>query len=125
MIYHYPFKLEYPVNEDEIWGAAEYLARENMARYYDGKARDHIESIRWRLVSFDDGYVETVTTQALTDDELDELWSFIEGQNSDGLGEGFEQNFSSTFFNEESEEEDSLMCRFQWNKYTVRDIKAA
>lgn len=68
----------------------------DMAEYFDGSnsAVAKIKSLKWGFESFDGvlfGRVRATLTEPLTEDEEAELKEFITGQNSDGLGEGAEQ----------------------------------
>lgn len=69
-----------------------YLTEDDMTQYLDAEHEGVVEHIEWRLES--DGYNWSVTAFAnreLTEAELKSLSSWVSGQNSDGLGEGFEQ----------------------------------
>ena len=81
--------------------AYEYLTEDDMTKYlkadvesrgYYGLAYD-IHSIKWILTDDDCGYIELITIRELTIAELDEVSDWVRGQNSDGLGEGFEQQW--------------------------------
>ncbi len=64
----------------------------NMEQYLDQPLRDAVEMLEWQLDGNGCDYkVRAITKRALTHDELDKLSSEVSGQNSDGLGEGFEQ----------------------------------
>lgn len=64
----------------------------NMQQYLDPPLGGVIELLEWDLKG--DGYNYDITATSkreLTQDELKQLSSEVSGQNSDGLGEGFEQ----------------------------------
>lgn len=68
----------------------------NMVEYYDenSSVKDKLVSMDWEIREINDtpyGYVDVVLNAPLNDSEVDELKDWISGQNSDGLGEGFEQ----------------------------------
>jgi hypothetical protein len=72
--------------------AQDYLTQDNMTKYLDEPLQGVVEHIQWHLHG--DGhkyYVEAFVNRELTDDELKQLADWTSGQNSDGLGEGFEQ----------------------------------
>jgi len=71
--------------------AADYLSDDNMEQYYSGDQAKDIVSIVWNLHRKQSGTIEIETTARLKKQALNDLKSFIDGQNSDGLGEGFEQ----------------------------------
>ena len=71
--------------------ARDYLSDDDMVQYYDGAQVEDIKSIVWDLERKQAGHIYIVTTARLKKKALDDLKSFIDGQNSDGLGEGFEQ----------------------------------
>jgi hypothetical protein len=72
--------------------AQAYLSSDDMTRYLDPPLSDAVVRIAWVLDGDGRGYfVEAITSRELTDDELARLASWVSGQNSDGLGEGFEQ----------------------------------
>lgn len=64
----------------------------NMEQYLDPPLNEVVEDLRWHLDSNGHDYrVVAFATRDLTQDELKKLGSEVSGQNSDGLGEGFEQ----------------------------------
>jgi len=120
--YRTNFYLEAPVND--IGEAEAYLQEDEMVRYYlsnNPEMRGVVTSIVWNLVGDDSGYVEVEATRELSDEELLGLSHFISGQNSDGLGEGFEQNF---MYHDEDDGED-YMCSFDWanNPYMLTEVE--
>lgn len=115
------FAAEY---EDDIRGKLNsYTARddENMAEYFDGSnsAQAKIKSLFWDVKNVRGelyGEITAKLSEPLTESEKSELVEFITGQNSDGLGEGFEQQ-------EIKMDEGSMFVSF-WNSgdgYFVKD----
>lgn len=84
-------------NEDKISEAIEeYIASDdyNMAYFYDKAGKEKLLSADWGLAYIGDtlyGKVDIRLTEAMTEQEKAELKEWISGQNSDGAGEGFEQ----------------------------------
>lgn len=69
---------------------------ENMAQYFyrSEHVKAKIVSAVWKFEAVNRclfGRVDIITTEPMTDDETEVVKSWICGQNSDGLGEGFEQ----------------------------------
>ena len=133
-IYKTEFSLTNPVNDFDA--AQEYLQEDDMTKYlkdrleYDKSDIDPacIEKIEWELLYDDAGVITLITTKELTKAQLDEISDWVCGQNSDGLGEGFEQQE----FAEVSDEEDEWgysevydMASFDWqtNKYKFSLMK--
>ena len=79
------------IHPGRYYDAKDYLGEDNMLEYYDGAQKSDIKSIEWCLEKQQSGRVYIDTTARLTKAGLNDLKSFIDGQNSDGLGEGFEQ----------------------------------
>lgn len=125
-IYRTYFKLEAPVSD--ISEAQDYLSEDDMTRYLKGnypELDDYIISIKWVLRDEDSGYIELETNRAFTDDELSKISEWVSGQNSDGLGEGFEQQDFACYRDENYADEDDyyeddyVMASFDWrtNEY--------
>lgn len=81
--------------ESELQGYT-MLDGKNMADYYNDNSviKEKLVSMKWGICEINDtpyGYVDVVLNAPLNDSEVDELKDWISGQNSDGLGEGFEQ----------------------------------
>lgn len=98
---------------DDYEGAYHYLEEDEMLKYYDGLGKEKIKCIDWCLTgswSYSSGFILVDTYEELTEEEMDSVSSFIRGQNSDGLGEGFEQNFFYT----DSYDGEERMCCFDW-----------
>lgn len=129
--YMTPFSLEYPVND--LKAAQEYLVAEDMTIYLknDIKYRakndfitdfsDMIVSVEWSLEDEDSGQVNLSTYGPLTDNQLSVVSNWISGQNSDGLGEGFEQqpfaqinNYDDVEDDEFEEIDEVCMASFDW-----------
>lgn len=108
------------IDSDNVPAAQNYLRRDNMTQYVAPNAglEGVLEFIEWTLHSDGHGYhVTAVTNRELTEAELARLSSEVSGQNSDGLGEGFEQQA----FAELEEDEDfeyggmeTTMISFDW-----------
>lgn len=83
--------------EDDIRKCLEaYMDRDtnNMAEYYDGSGKEKVLLADWDLEYLNGrlyGKVEVRLTEPMTDSEREQLKDWICGQNSDGAGEGFEQ----------------------------------
>ena len=92
------FLLEAEVNDFDA--AQEYLTSDDMAQYLPKELQDVVTSVDWTLDDESSGHVSVKTTRDLTDSEKTQLQGWIDGQNSDGLGEGFEQQkFAETYYN--------------------------
>ena len=100
-----------PVNDLGL--AQQYLSESDMTQYIDDRLTGVVLDIRWELTSVASWKVTVVAQRELTDDEEAAISSWISGQNSDGLGEGFEQQA----FAEEDDEDDEysvVMSSFDW-----------
>ena len=69
---------------------------EDMATYFHGSEAlaAKLKSMKWCFESVNDklfGVVDLIATEELNLKEIEEIKDYITGQNSDGLGEGFEQ----------------------------------
>jgi hypothetical protein len=74
----------------------EYNDGDDMTAYFDESetAKAKIQHIEWRFESVNNclyGRVDVALSASLTEDETEIVKDWITGQNSDGLGEGFEQ----------------------------------
>lgn len=87
------FKLR--VGVDDLKAANEYLQWDKMLRYFDeGPLKEKLISVEWELKTPKTGEVTVIASSELTDEEIKEIEKEIDGQNSDGLGEGFcQQDF--------------------------------
>lgn len=71
--------------------AKRYLSEDDMTKYYEGPQQDDILHIEWDLDRDQAGTIYIETKARLNKEGLRVLKNWIDGQNSDGLGEGFEQ----------------------------------
>lgn len=107
--------------------AQEYLQSDDMTQFLDEPLKAKVERIQWHLNA--DGetwYVEAFTPAPLSPVELDLLALWVSGQNSDGLGEGFEQQeFAEIPPEDEEDFEDWGMISFDWetNKCKFERVK--
>lgn len=90
--------------QEEILKAFDkFYCYEDMTEYFDdGELKEKIHGIFWNIVVIKEELVGKVVVliddnQNLSKDEIEEIKDFIEGQNSDGLGEGFEQREIRTY----------------------------
>ena len=99
--YEQEFHLNAPVNDYDA--AQKYLSEDDMSQYLPEELKESVRSVEWKLDDEESGKIEIHTTRELTPDEQSKLNDWIEGQNSDGLGEGFEQqDFAESYFDPES-----------------------
>lgn len=119
--------------------AQAYLEEDNMLYYFDNEEiKRKLQSIKWHLTDCGSGYIEVIANEELSENELDEISEYIKGQNSDGIGESFEQqDFASYDANkyddygneisvwdlDDDYEEDWVMASFDWNSnYYVLEL---
>ena len=140
-IYRTYFKLVAPVIALE--DARSYLSEDNMSVYLKEDSRlpktlnGVIISIDWILRDEQSGYIELKTNKELNAKELEFISNWVSGQNSDGLGEGFEQqdfacynaaSYDGYGYDEDYEidDEDWIMASFDWqtNKYKFELISS-
>ena len=98
------------------------LDDEDMLEYMwdDDGPKEKIKSMYWGFEAYKGclyGKVEVELNAALTDEEAEQIKDYICGQNSDGLGEGFEQQEIRVAYDEE------IYVHFwQWgDKYWIYD----
>lgn len=119
--------------------AQAYLEEDNMLYYFDNEEiKRKLQSMTWHLVDCGSGYIEVIANEELSENELEEISEYIKGQNSDGIGEGFEQqdfanydagqydsygNKISVWDLDDDYEEDWVMASFDWNSnYYVLEL---
>ena len=94
---------------DEHWmEARKYLDEDNMANYLPDELSEKVILIQYDLITNNKGFINIISNALLTQEELIELKNELDGQNSDGLGEGFEQQEFTELRN--SEHEDDYTC---------------
>ena len=101
--YSQSFHLESPVND--IDEAQDYLSSDDMTQFVPDELKGVISKAEWVLDDEESGNINIETTRQLTQYEQAILSDWISGQNSDGLGEGFEQqDFSGGYYDPDSGE---------------------
>lgn len=119
--------------------AQAYLEEDNMLYYFDNEEiKRKLKSITWHLTDCGSGYIEVIANEELSENELEEISEYIKGQNSDGIGESFEQqwfaNYDANKYDDygneisvwdldDDYEEDWVMASFDWNSnYYVLEL---
>lgn len=141
VFYKTNFNLEWPVNDFDA--AQNYLQEDNMTEYLldslhdDGKFSEDeiakIKHIEWNLRDEQSGYILLTATEVLSNVMLDAISDWVSGQNSDGLGEGFEQQPFAEYIEENDygyeddeyyQEDNYHMASFDWqnNDYKFKRI---
>ena len=133
--YKTDFSLECPVNDYNA--AREYLLEDDMTKYLVDSLRDDnvkeeeimkIKNIQWKLQDTQSGYILLTTTDVLPNNVLSMISEWVSGQNSDGLGEGFEQQDFAEYNPEDyySYDDEYCMASFDWktNKYLFRRVSS-
>lgn len=107
------------IERENLAEAQAYLTEDDMTQFLDEPLKSAVALIRWNLNS--DGnsyYVEAICHRELDDAELKQLADWTSGQNSDGLGEGFEQqDFAwdrGDSYDDDEYDEDGSMISFDW-----------
>ena len=120
MQYESEFKLESPVNDFDA--AQAYLSDDDMTQYLPDELKEPISSVEWQLDDDETGRVVVKTNRELTEDEAQSLKDWIDGQNSDGLGEGFEQQeFATSYWNPETGEGPFTYREFEQEQERIYD----
>ena len=97
--FDFGFKDGSSIRPDAFDDAKAYLEEEDMAQYLDEPLKSKIDSVKWVLDDESSVHVDVKSNQPLYKEDMDALKDFIEGQNSDGLGEGFEQQkFAESYY---------------------------
>lgn len=139
--YETEFNLAAPVND--IDAAQEYLLEDDMTKYLTQRIKreasrdkvddfsDAIISIKWLLYNEQSGVIRLQSSRPLNQNELDFVSDWISGQNSDGLGEGFEQqDFAWMSYDDDDDDDeyysdDGEMASFDWktNNYKLHLVQ--
>ena len=129
------FNLTNAVNDFEE--ARQYLIADNMTTYLKSDSRipenvrSAVDDIVWILKDIASGYIELTANRSLSTQELESISKFVSGQNSDGLGEGFEQQDFACYEDEgltgyEGDDWDNemIMASFDWqtNDYLFGEV---
>lgn len=93
VIFEAKFKLSCPVSDRNA--AQIFLSRDNITKYTPLELKDKISFVGWFLDDSQNGRVLVENNGSIHDsftyEECNIFSEWIRGQNSDGLGEGFEQ----------------------------------
>lgn len=128
-LYKTDFTLTHPiVGEFNLREAKQYLEEDDMTKYLLTDRRisreptikdllSKVIEISWKLEDSMKGSVFVFSTQELSLDEQKFLSGWVSGQNSDGLGEGFEQqDFAVDFDADRSSSFDWMTNTYTWEK---------
>lgn len=105
IVYSTDFYLTNPVIDFDA--AEEYLLEDDMTEYLksdlsiSASTRDKVKFIEWQLDTESKGHVIVETNSKLSESESKEISKWISGQNSDGIGEGFEQQDFAIYYEDE------------------------
>ena len=118
-----------PVND--LNAAREFLREHtmNIHQYiYPDEAQANVHSITWDLRNQVAWEVTVIADQPLPPAQRERLSEWISGQNSDGIGEGFEQQPFAEHFEEEDPEDGNegwIMSSFDWetNPCTLEEVR--
>ena len=121
-VYRTNFRLLEKVND--LSAARAYLTEYDMTEYLPDNLKGIVIKVRWELTLADEGYVEAITIRDLTPEESADLSDWVSGQNSDGLGEGFEQQEFAEAYDDPDDWASYSMASFDWktNKYKFNKI---
>lgn len=124
-------KLEHPVSD---LNAARAFLREHGVRLhqwiYPDEAQAGIHSVMWDLLDEESWEVTVIADTELQQQQINDLSDWISGQNSDGLGESFEQQPFAEHneggdHSEEGEDEEWVVSSFDWqtNPCTLEQVQ--
>jgi len=130
MIYVYRTYFQLVDSVNDFDSAYDYLLKDDMTKYLlnDDRGSDKVISVKWILETENSGVIEVKTNEKLSDEEMTNISEWIGGQNSDGLGEGFEQqDFANYYVGDDGDDldyyndDDWVMASFDWetNNYDL------
>lgn len=118
-LYKTNFKLSAPIKEEDFEEAFNYLVEDDMADYIDDdELKNNLISMHYVLTQSDRGTVFIIAKRELTEQELEILKQELEGQNSDGLGEGF----CSQDFAEYETDDEEYECIYIETEMSIPEI---
>lgn len=84
------FKINILLNPEDFDKSKNYLQKENMEQYFDeNQNKKYVNFIFWEQKDLNSGIIRVKALCRLPKDFLTSLKKFIDGQNSDGMGEGY------------------------------------
>lgn len=117
-LYKTNFKLSAPIKEEDFEEAFNYLIEDNMADYVDDELKNSLISMHYVLTQLNGGIIYIIAKRELTEKELEILKQNLEGQNSDGLGEGF----CSQDFAEYETDDEEYECIYIETEMSIPEI---
>ena len=117
-LYKTNFKLSAPIKEEDFEEAFNYLIEDNMADYVDDELENSLISMHYVLTQLNGGIIYIIAKRELTEKELEILKQNLEGQNSDGLGEGF----CSQDFAEYETDDEEYECVYIETEMSIPEI---
>ena len=99
-----------------------YLTEDDMTVYLKNdndipiSVREALVHIEWELIGDDYGKIHLTTTRKLDEKELEYISDYVKVQNSDGLGEGFEQQDFADHY-----DEDAYYIDYEWWEERYQD----
>lgn len=129
-LYKTDFNLTNELNNDNFYIAKDYLVMDDMTKYLINDVnsesvlnnpkinhlKDKITEIRWVLYTNSSGSVLVFSNGVLNKYELEYLSEWVSGQNSDGLGEGFQNQEFAYIDLDESIGFDWRSDSYKWEK---------
>lgn len=107
---------------NDLEAARTYLTEDDMTQHLD--VAPAVIDIRWNLKDDGQSYeVIALAYEELLPYEMDQLAMWVNGQNSDGLGEGFEQQDFACLEEEEGYAEDDEILEERYDLYASFDWK--
>lgn len=121
VFYDTNFSLKNDVEKFDL--AREFLQQDDMTDYIPERFEGVVVKVEWILLDCNSGVIEVQANRELNVEELEEFSEWIRGQNSDGLGESFEQQgFEGDDYEEDDYGNYCDMAEFDWatNKYPLK-----